>query len=96
MKISRHEEKLVNSESLLYLMYVTDRWRISVEINNKQFAQQSEMLEVFYSQQTHRSIMLQIVQIISLQFDVPLYDEFYLVMEEMWVSPLWVHSDTRG
>lgn len=61
MKISRLEENLVNSETLLYLMYVTDRWRISVEINNKQFAQQSEMLKVFYSQQTHRSIMLQIV-----------------------------------
>lgn len=61
MKISRHEEKLVNSESLLYLMYVTDRWRISVEINNKQFAQQSEMLEVFYSQQTHSCVMLKSV-----------------------------------
>lgn len=96
MKISRHEKNLVYSKTLFYVMYVTDRWRISVEINNKQFAQQSEMLEVFYSQQTHRSIMLQIVQIISLQFDVPLYDEFYLVMEKMWVSPLWVHSDTRG
>lgn len=26
---------------------------------------------------------IQIVQIVSLQFDVPLYDEFYLVMEKM-------------
>lgn len=61
MKISRLEENLVNSETLLYLMYVTDRWRISVEINDKQFAQQSEMLEVFYSQQTHSCVMLKSV-----------------------------------
>lgn len=49
MKISRHEKNLVYSKTLFYVMYVTDRWRISVEINDKQFAQQSEMLEVFYS-----------------------------------------------
>lgn len=61
MKISRLEENLVYSKTLFYVMYVTDRWGISVEINNKQFAQQSEMLEVFYSRQTHRSIMLKIV-----------------------------------
>lgn len=61
MKTSRHEKNLVYSKTLFYVMYVTDRWRISVEINNKQFAQQSEMLEVFYSQQTHSCVMLKSV-----------------------------------